>query len=245
MPAQTQIPGSAIVLTGTANYDDWYTVIQAIARGQEIWDYVNPETASDLHPKLEPPVKPEVKDVNPNAASLRYMADPQRGEYMLLYQTYLREDDQYRVLKKALAEFPAIIIERLSTSLLSHIRGCTTAYDILVRLRSRFEPTEKTREQYAVLKRYRKLLKAPEPSNIEAWLDRWEKVYDDGVKIDLPAVTGRRAARGFVSALESDDLDFQSYWMDRVGDPDDDDLPTLIEGFRESLRENPLTIVAE
>lgn len=243
MPVQTPIAGSAVVLTGTVDYDDWYTVIQAMARGEEIWDYVNPETASDLRPKVEPPVEPKVTDVDPNAVSLRYMTASQREEYMLLYQIYLREDDQYRVLKKALAKFPAKIIKGLSSSILSHIRGCTTAYDILVRLQSRFEPTDKVRKQYAVLKRYRKLLKAPEPENIKVWLDRWEKIYDDGVQIDLPSVTGKRAVKDFIRTLEADDLTFETYWARHLENTDEySDLPTLIEDFRTSLRKSFTTV---
>ena len=54
-PMTTTTTKVTTVLTGTADWDTWYTVIKIVAKGKLIWDYINPETPEDSRPKLIKP----------------------------------------------------------------------------------------------------------------------------------------------------------------------------------------------
>ena len=55
---------------------------------------------------------------------------------------------------------------------------------MLVKLRTQFAPTDKTREQM-VLAQYQKIKKVPRTKNLELWLHSWEKTYQDALDIDI------------------------------------------------------------
>ena len=50
---------------------------------------------------------------------------------------------------------------------------------------------------------YLKIKKAPKSQNVEKWLRKWEKVYNNCRKVNLPKVEGDRPVKDFVYAVES------------------------------------------
>ena len=135
------------VLTGTADWDSWYTVIKGVAEGKLIWEYIDPETPQELRPTLIQPVKPVLADVNADAQAYTDLNITERDAYKFLTQEYKSENDEYKILNTAIAGYKADILRSLSPSILSYIQNCKGTYDTLVKLRTQFAPTDKTREQ--------------------------------------------------------------------------------------------------
>ena len=109
------------VLTGTADWDSWYTVIKGVAEGKLIWEYINPETPQELCPTLIQPVKPVLTDVNADAQAYTDLTATERDVYKFLTQEYKSENNEYKVLNTAIAGYKADILRLLSPSILLYI----------------------------------------------------------------------------------------------------------------------------
>ena len=199
------------VLTGTADWDSWYTIIKGVAEGKLIWEYINPETPQELCPTLIQPVKPVLADVNADAQAYTDLNTTERDAYKFLTQEYKSENDEYKVLNTAIAGYKADILRSLSPSILLYIQNCKGTYDTLVKLCTQFAPTDRTWEQM-VLAQYQKIKKVPRTKNLELWLHSWEKTYQDVLDIGLPDVQGNRPVKDFVRSLQDTDPSFHTYW---------------------------------
>ena len=106
---------------------------------------------------------------------------------------------------------------------------------MLQALKKRLKPTEQSHKQ-ELLDQYRALQRPPKNSSIEDWLQRWESVYTQCKKIDLPDVAKDRATRDFIKAVPKSE--FTSIWLIRLQDIDQKpDLYTIVQKYREYHRD--------
>ncbi len=68
--------------------------------------------------------------------------------------------------------------ETVSRQNLTYTFRCDSIYDMLLKLKQRFSPSDESRER-DLIARYHKVRKAPKDRNIEDWLEDLEKTIDD------------------------------------------------------------------
>lgn len=146
---------TAVILTGRQDWDKWYEMLKTVAQGKEIWDYIDPEKTREKLLTLDPPVKPEVKDIDAAVGSLAELNAGNRELYRMLYQVYISEMQDFKRRQESVSMFRAHIQATIADSILSYTFNCETAYDMLVKLKDAFAPTALGREQ-EVLLRYKK-----------------------------------------------------------------------------------------
>ena len=190
-PTTTQMTTTpvTVILTTHADWDEWIEVIKTMARGKDIWEYVNPKTPKRSLPILTPPELPTIQSISEDAESYSSLSATNREFYRLERQSYHQDRTEYLETKKNLVNFCTRIQQLVSRQNLSITFKCDTPYDMLVKLHDRFAPTDQTREQ-EMIARYHRLLKAPKGRNLETWLQQWKKTYSDAVEMNLPEVAG-------------------------------------------------------
>ena len=77
------------VLTGTTDWDMWYTVIKIVAKGKLIWDYINPKTPEDSRAKLIKPAEPAFSAINADAETYIDLDATEREAYKFMFFFYL------------------------------------------------------------------------------------------------------------------------------------------------------------
>lgn len=199
-----------------------------VAVAQGIWTYVNPDTAKDVLPTLTRPDQPDIPLTN---------SDPNNtiDLYRIRYQRYTADMEKFKTLQL----FMTRIEETVSTNVLTYAINCNTAYDMLVNLKARLTPTDKTRRM-EILAQYRKIHKPSRNKDIESWLHDWETVYHDAVKLNLPDVAEERATTDFLRTIQDVNPGFYTYWIHHTEATDK--YPTLceiIQKFRTHIRQNP------
>jgi hypothetical protein len=118
---------------------------------------------------------------------------------------------------KAVQHFMLRIQESLSSDVLSQTLRSTSAHAMLVVLKDRYAPSDKSRK-VDLLQRYRRRQKPPSSEDVEVWLDEWLTVYHDAHALELPDAAGERATIDFLQAIESLHLKFHTYWTEKVED---------------------------
>jgi hypothetical protein len=130
-----------------------------VARGHGIWSYVNPDAAESDLPMMDEPIPPDL----PDAAD----AEPHAFViYRFRYQRYQANAEKYQKIQL----FMTRIQETVSMAALSYTVHCTSAYEMLVKLKARFAPTAASRRA-ALIAHYRELPKPPTSRDIDTWLD--------------------------------------------------------------------------
>ncbi len=109
------------------------------------------------------------------------------------------------------------IQEFLSSDVLSQTLRSTSAHAMLVVLKDRYAPSDKSRKA-ELLQRYRHLQKPPSSKDVEVWLDEWLTVYHDAHTLELPDMAGERATIDFLQAIESLHFKFYTYGPEKVED---------------------------
>lgn len=111
---------------------------------------------------------------------------------------------------------------------------------MLTALKLRIAPTDRARKLEAA-RQYRELQTAPNRQNTDVWLQRWEKMYTEARRLDLPEVQKDRAIYDFLRTIKSIDSTF-AYTYEILLDKkirENQPIPTvfdLISNFRYHLR---------
>jgi hypothetical protein len=132
---QQNVHRSPVLLTGSSTWDVWYALVKNTATVQGIWQYVNPDMPSAQLPALpEPvaPVLPDRMDEEENPIDL----------YRLRYPVYQTAMERYKVVQ----HFMLRIQESLSTDVLSLTLRSSSAHAMLVVLKERYAPSDKSRK---------------------------------------------------------------------------------------------------
>ena len=61
---------TSVILSTSKEWDTWLESIKTIAKGKDIWSYVNPETPKESLHVLGCPSAPTVSDVRPGATTI-------------------------------------------------------------------------------------------------------------------------------------------------------------------------------
>jgi hypothetical protein len=194
----------SITLTCQADWDEWIEVIQTIATGYGIWDYVDPSKPDLI--ALAEPVRPTPNDVRPSSTrggptAFSSLTPDEVEEYRNLQAEYQRKIKLFDRQTNGLSELRGYIQRTVVKNNQIYTFNCATPWHMLVNLRKRFAPTTETREREVIL-RYTELRdNPPKVIDTEAWLSKWEKAYTDGRKLNLPDTSGDRALKDFLAVI--------------------------------------------
>ena len=245
MLEQEKVPRT-VILKKIEDWDNWYMVIRTAAKVAKVWQYINPETPEHELPTLDEPEEPLFSDVQEGATTMKDLTDiPTREHFKYLHNKYKDQMEIYTKRELSLDSFNTEIQRSIGKGVLTQIRECTTPYEMLVKLRLLYSPTDMTRQQ-DVRTKYQALRVLPKTHNIETWLNDWVEVVQDARLVNLPEVSEHWPVRDFVRAVEKIEPSFYSYWTHKMINKGK--FPTLhkiIENFRTHVRERTSEITSE
>jgi len=171
MSHTTQAPAQrvSVILSGPTDWDEWIEIVKTKAMGNKIWEYVDPSTLKDNLSILNEPTIPRAGDVNPQKPTVDKLDANELEELKLLRYDYKRQIAAYERKDAALGSLRSFIQETISRAYLPYTFKCDTPYDMLTALKTRVAPTDQARKM-ELIKRYRKLVKAPKSQDIYIWL---------------------------------------------------------------------------
>ncbi|KAK9233917.1 hypothetical protein V1525DRAFT_422708 [Lipomyces kononenkoae] len=171
----TVAKSSPIILAGPGDWDEWM-IVKTQARTNGIWEYIDPEKAPQEVAKFVEPKRPSINAVNASAENIMDLDDAEIARYSILQKDYAYDRERYRESKRALDDLSKHILGSISRSYLLHVEDKATVYDMLQALRKRIAPTDMARKLEAKTK-YRQALRSPKSSNVDAWIEGWERAY--------------------------------------------------------------------
>src|SRR5437667_912555 len=128
------------------------------------------------------------------------------------------------------------IRETISKSYLPYTRKCEDAYEMLVKLKDRFKPTNDMRKEEVIAK-YFQLQHPPKNHDQSTWLQKWDEVFDEGDDLGIPHMKENQPLKDFINAVEEADTGFHSYWKQHIRNTKANELPSLheiVQRFRET-----------
>jgi len=99
-----------------------------------------------------------------------------------------------------------------------------STYDVLVALRQRVAPSDRARK-LDLSQQYGKLMMAPQPEDIEAWLQAWEQTYTKCKRLKIPIVEDNLPVYDFLNAIADIAPEFSSVWIVNVETMEADSQP--------------------
>ena len=107
-------------------------------------------------------------------------------------------------------------------------------------MKKKFKPVDRTRERQ-IATEWRQLQKPPKAMQIEEWLDKWERIYEEALEVQLPEVNGERPQFDFLLAIKQIDSSFSATNINDIENRllEDRPIPELdhfIQRFRNQYR---------
>lgn len=180
---------TVVVLKGSQQWEDWYSIIKGRAQKADIWELVDP--AKPTLPTTE--TKPTIPST-------------QSREALDLYRIKLKE---YKEQRRSLNDLSDLIEDSIASHLLPVLRGAESSspYHYLKVLKQHIAPSDFLTRQTLVLQ-LDELRKPPKRQNILKWLSEWENLARRAKVHELPHVDGNDGAIAFLTTLSHVDSEF-------------------------------------
>ena len=194
-----------VILDVPADWDEWIAMIKANALDMDVWAHMDStqknEPALPIKPKEPTPI-----EVRANSTLLTLTGED-LSKYRILRDEYKTNLAEYKEKDHAITEVKKLIRKTVSRRNLIHLEDKSTAYQMLQALQTRLAPTDRARK-IDLTRQYNELKRTPKTQSIDVWLQRWEKIYVDAVRINLPDVQDERPLYDFLSAIKGLDSTF-------------------------------------
>jgi hypothetical protein len=223
---------------------DWYLWIEqkkVTALERDIWKFINPSIERSALPKLTRPERPTPSLVHPPIqgssipTAYSHLTIDEKEEYKSLREDYAIDEKEYKQKEHALAAMRTVIFNTVKKDFLTYLIGCDTAYDMLVKLKTRFCPNDKIRER-SLIEQYNEACKFTPNQEIESWLQKWETTVDYCKEMNIPHVTGAKPLFDFVKAVGDIYPGFSDIWTIKLLEDDNRELGNLTQQFRDYQR---------
>lgn len=155
-----------------------------------IFEYVDPSTyPTTPMPRL--PKVPDFKDINPTATTIGTLSAEEKETLRLELQVYKETHTRNSTLLRQIQKITQYILDTVDKDHLPSIEDAADPADMLRTLKKRLAPTDRAREidfarQYASIQRYNKR------ESVESWLQRYEGVFRECCRLNLPEVSKER-----------------------------------------------------
>ena len=190
-----------IVLDKPEHWDGWLSYIKGAINNDRIWSLVNPDVPTK--PTRTPyPKEPTRPAIDRNTGQI----DPGGMERYKALRLFREEDlATFNAEDKALRAVNKLIFETTSARIITQVAHSEPdPWSKLVALKQRLRPTRQTLS-LQVERRFHQLAKGPGNQNVDAWLTEWTEMYHEAKRMNIPEVSGDRAIRDFLLAVESVD----------------------------------------
>jgi hypothetical protein len=235
----------SIILIGEENWHDYIDGVETVGRKSDIWDYINPNTPRLALPTLQAPKEPQFEDVHPRTdddtdpITLNDLNANQLGRFNFLISQFNIKEKKYYAKKALIDDMRYQIQQTVQVDHFVYTTGCETTYDILVNLKTRFEPSTTIRERQ-LIREYNALKKLDSTTQIEPWLMQWDVIVRKCQRIELPETQGSRSLFDFIESIQERFPTFFSIWQIRLIEEEDNTQTTqlfkLIQTFRDHLK---------
>jgi len=164
---------TVIILKGPNDWKAWIETIKATSLSGEIWEFVNPDLPAEEVKSLVEPVRPSLAAVRaenqPEDEAVLSQADYIKLRFSELQSAYSYDRRLYDTRYEAIKDLRIKILETIRIEFHLYTYDCTIVYDMLVRLKQRFQPSDRVQIQelitkWASLRTYKKTM------NMEDWL---------------------------------------------------------------------------
>jgi hypothetical protein len=95
---------TSVILSTSKEWDTWLESIKTIAKGKDIWSYVNPETPKESLHVLGCPSAPIVSDVRPGATTIEDLSANELDDLKERRKNYRIAEQRYETRKESLAD---------------------------------------------------------------------------------------------------------------------------------------------
>lgn len=229
---------TSVILASQNDWDEWIEVVKSIAIGDDIWEFINPDTPESSLLPLEEPRTPMPADIDPRKTTFSSLDEDEKEELRELRRERRRKLEQYDRQRRAMKAMRIRIQETVSRTNLPYTFDCDTVYHMLVQLQQQLSPTDDIRERELILQ-YHRVKAPPKNQNVDIWLRDWQRIYDKCRKQQIPDTDGNRAVRDFLSAVQAIEPGFSTYWRNKLIDGDGRiTLPEIVKRFREYQSES-------
>lgn len=176
-----------IILSKTEDWEKWFRQLRGHV-DKDIWAFLDPDVdEADEEEPMEKPVKPSLREYNPNATTFANLSQNQQKAFETARQFYNHDLREYNRQQDLLREARSYIQSTVSITKQTHLSPELTEREWILALMEDTAPPEgymldKTRE------RYNTLLKGFRANKIHPWLDEWEALMLDCIKYQLPEI---------------------------------------------------------
>ena len=219
------------MLGKSSDWDTWLSFVRNRAEGNDIWELVNPEL-TERPATLERPKKPEPgQDFNSGPVDTQNY-----DRYKIQKKEFISELALYDRQKKALTDLVSFIQETIATQYAVNIEAEPShPWNQLVALKRRLAPSDSSRKAELEQSNIR-ISKGPINQDLDKWLDEWLMIYTKAKKAGVAEVSETRPIRDFLLAIRSKAQSYADSHLITIDDKKAEDLPNIIEGFRQFIR---------
>jgi hypothetical protein len=206
-----------IILRSEEDWIDWIEQVETVAKKADIWNYINPTTQKDELPQLTEPLEPQPEEFSRsgNTTGSQDLTDSEFTRYSFEYNRYNIKLKAYQLKKAQIDDMRYQIQHSIDKAHIIYTQRCDTTYDILVSLKSEFQPTSGAREQQ-LIRQFNNLRKVDNSTNIDKWLSDWRVLILKGQQINLPDTQGMRPLFDIVQALQDRYSTFYGVWYQKL-----------------------------
>ncbi|KAF4589439.1 integrase, catalytic core [Ophiocordyceps camponoti-floridani] len=201
-----------ILLNGPSDWRKWIAQIQRLALEDGIWHLVDPSVADKS--VLAKPCEPRASQVKPEAEGLEDLQGYETHKLEFLYSAYRVQKMDFDKKERALSALNNVVIG--TSGRYSHL--VSDQHDVVVNLavlKARVPPSDWAIKMQA-RNRYRALLRTPDVSKMEDWIDAWQLALDEATSLDLPDIHGLLPTQDFLQAVSVIDPSFAAFWTQTI-----------------------------
>jgi hypothetical protein len=243
---------TAIILTGSKEWDTWFKALRRIAEANNTWQYINPDTEQ----VLEEPKRPIPPSDTPSSSTIDATADTQAptiqqsNDYKEAMIEYRKDLKQYTSYKDKIGQIEAYMANTIQADIQSQMNDEDTTRDCLKFLQRNYSLTTaqhraKARRQYNAAKVFHL-----RRQGFEDWAETYRLAYNRAIKMKLPEVQEflphkdliyaiKSLDSGYAGNLQREVLKAEKLYTDTSEIPEDLQLSALLSEFLQCSREAP------
>jgi len=199
--------GEKLVLMRSDQYEMWISIKRKTAVAAGIWDTCNPDTEEHKLRVIAEPVIPTAETIKQGAvyelmiegqarvvrkAKVSDLDADEKDELVWQRQLHTQKQRKYESEYKASASLVIDIVSTIDPEFLLQLTRSDTPYELLGACKRKYKQTAREAEK-AVLDKWSKLYSAPNVANVEAWIMKWENVFEEGRALGIPEMEEWRA----------------------------------------------------
>jgi hypothetical protein len=208
------ITKATVILDQPSDWQKWIFLRKDSAQRNDLWAYVNPDVAPEavLKLKAEKPAKKEAgvfygrerEQEADTVYDLKHLDEHEYRKYSAWYTSYQKELTKFEKKELVLRQFNSEIATTISERWLHWIMTLDTPHARLRKLKNQLCPST-VEQETQLLSQYLTLRKMPKRTNIESWIDSWEKLLELMAAAEMPELSGTRAQRDFLDSVQYTD----------------------------------------